>query len=140
MLNPPKKKQDHEGTQHFQDRWVTQLPWVELIVNTKGNVFEVKCAIYLKVERKEKLLIFKLDNLPHISANPRFLGIGQNQLSFLLQSQKLTCSRNEKIYIAKDCPLVLDLVVRKVQSLKPQNQKRTFVMLSGLKFLIMCAL
>jgi hypothetical protein len=47
-----------------------------LTVNTKGNVLEVKCAIYLKVERKEKLLIFKLDNLPHISANPRFLGIG----------------------------------------------------------------
>jgi hypothetical protein len=47
-----------------------------LIVKTKGNVLEIKCPIYLKVERKEKLLIFKLDNLPSISANPRFLGIG----------------------------------------------------------------
>jgi hypothetical protein len=39
-------------------------------------VLEIKCAIYLKVEMKEKLIVFKLDNLPCISANPRLLAIG----------------------------------------------------------------
>jgi len=24
--------------QHFQDKWITHLPWVEIVMNVKGNV------------------------------------------------------------------------------------------------------
>jgi len=40
-----------------------QLPWVESVIDTIGNVHQIQCAICSKVEGKPKLLVFKLDNL-----------------------------------------------------------------------------
>jgi hypothetical protein len=39
------------------------FPWVEFVVDCKGNVHKVCCAICSKVEGKEKLSILKLNNL-----------------------------------------------------------------------------
>jgi hypothetical protein len=39
------------------------FPWVEYVVDYKGNVHKVCCAICSKVESKEKLFILKLNNL-----------------------------------------------------------------------------
>jgi len=33
-----KKKQDHEGVWHFQDKWAMCFLWVEFVVDCKGNV------------------------------------------------------------------------------------------------------
>ncbi len=33
-----KTKCNHEDVQHFQDKWITHLPWVEFVMNVKGNV------------------------------------------------------------------------------------------------------
>jgi hypothetical protein len=40
-----------------------QLPWVEFVIDTIGNVHQIQCAICSKVEGKPKLLVPKLDNL-----------------------------------------------------------------------------
>jgi hypothetical protein len=44
-----------------------QLPWVEFVIDTIGNVHQIQCAICSKVEGKPKLLVPKLDNfLKHV--------------------------------------------------------------------------
>jgi beta-galactosidase beta subunit len=58
--------------QHFQNKWVVHLLSTEFVVDSKGNVHQVCCVIYSKVEGKVKLLVLKFDNLLK-HAKPKFL-------------------------------------------------------------------
>jgi hypothetical protein len=56
-LNNKFKKRDCEGNKQFQDRWAKS------IVDDRGKVHQVQCAICLKIEGKERLLVPKLNKL-----------------------------------------------------------------------------
>jgi hypothetical protein len=55
-----KKKHNHQSTHHFQDQWVTKLPWEKSIVDEIGNVHQVWCAICMNVKGKGKLFVLKI--------------------------------------------------------------------------------
>jgi len=57
------KKQDYESNKQFQDRWAWCFPWAKCITNDRGKVHQVRCAICLKIEGKERLLVPKLNML-----------------------------------------------------------------------------
>lgn len=47
----------------FQYIWVIKLPWVEVVVNFKRKMTQVRCRIHSKVQKKEKALVPKFDGL-----------------------------------------------------------------------------
>lgn len=47
----------------FQDVWAIKLPWVEVVIGPNGKMTQVKYIICNQVEKRNKLLIFKLDGL-----------------------------------------------------------------------------
>jgi hypothetical protein len=44
----------------FQDAWVAKLSWAKLVVIVDGRVHMVKCKVYIKIEKCDKLLVSKL--------------------------------------------------------------------------------
>ncbi len=42
---------------------VAKLPWVEDVVRCNGKLNMVHCKVYNEIDGREKLLIFKFDNL-----------------------------------------------------------------------------
>lgn len=74
---------------HFQNKWVACFPWVESIIDYKGNVHKVHYAIYWKVEGKEKLLIPKLNNLlKHVGCRKtKVVGLGVEVGAFYFNSK-----------------------------------------------------
>jgi len=47
----------------FQDVLIICLPWAKLMFDEKGQLHQARCMVCTFVERKEKLLAPKLDNL-----------------------------------------------------------------------------
>jgi hypothetical protein len=49
-------KYDHEGVQHFQDKWAMHLPWAKFVVKHKGDVHHVHCGICLRKKGRKSFL------------------------------------------------------------------------------------
>ncbi len=60
LKNNKKWKKVYEMNYHFQDAWVAKLPWAKLVVVVDGRVHKVKCKVYSKIEKCDKLLVSKL--------------------------------------------------------------------------------
>lgn len=57
-----KRKWSYETRRHFQPTWATLHPWAEAaIVNSNGNITQVRCIICSLVEKKEFLYVPKID-------------------------------------------------------------------------------
>ncbi len=71
------KNRNYDATRKFQDKWVVELPWVELFIRKDGNLHIVKCRICIEVERKDKLLVSKWDSFcKHIGHKKALKNIG----------------------------------------------------------------
>jgi len=82
--------------QNFQDKWVVHLPWAKFVVDNKGNVHQVCCVIYSKVEGKEKHLVLKFDNLLKHAKHHEFKVVGPKvEVSFLYFNGKCQHAQNE---------------------------------------------
>jgi hypothetical protein len=58
-----KRKKGYELNRHFQDSWAAKLPWAEAVMGIDGKVSQVRCKVCSFVERREKLLVPKIDSL-----------------------------------------------------------------------------
>lgn len=47
----------------FQDSWAAKLPWAEAVMGAEGRVSQVQSKVCSFVERREKLLVPKIDSL-----------------------------------------------------------------------------
>jgi hypothetical protein len=53
----------YEMNYHFQYAWVAKLLWAKLLVVVDGRVHKVKCKVYNKIEKCDKILVSKLESL-----------------------------------------------------------------------------
>ncbi len=58
-----KRRKLYERAYKFQDVSIIRVPWVESILDEKGHVQQVWCKICTFVQRKDNLLVPKLDSL-----------------------------------------------------------------------------
>jgi hypothetical protein len=58
-----KWKKGYELNRHFKDSWVAKLPWAEAVVGVDGRITQVRYKVCSDVERREKLLVPKIDSL-----------------------------------------------------------------------------
>jgi hypothetical protein len=58
-----KRKESYELNRHFQDSWDPKLPWIEDIVGMDGMITQVCYKVCFEVEKREKLLVSKIDLL-----------------------------------------------------------------------------
>jgi hypothetical protein len=56
-----KKTFDTYVNYKFQDVWALKMAWVEPILN--GLITFVKCHVYFKIEKKNKVLVAKWDSI-----------------------------------------------------------------------------
>jgi hypothetical protein len=47
----------------FKEKWATQFPWVELVVNPTSKIHMMRCKVCYLVEGKDKIMNPKLDGL-----------------------------------------------------------------------------
>jgi hypothetical protein len=47
----------------FHDVWSVKLPWAEFVVDEQGKVDVVKCKVCSKIDDKDKMFAYKIDNL-----------------------------------------------------------------------------
>jgi hypothetical protein len=48
---------------HFQNSWASKLPSAKFVMGVDGKVTHVKCKVCNVMERRNKLLVPKLDSL-----------------------------------------------------------------------------
>jgi hypothetical protein len=58
-----KKNKSYELNKHFQDSWAAKLPWAKIVMGTDMRISQVRCEVCSFVERREKLLVSKIDSL-----------------------------------------------------------------------------
>jgi hypothetical protein len=58
-----RKRKEYEKIKGFQDVWNVKTPRTKSMVDEQGKVHKIICKICTKINRKEKLLVPKLDNL-----------------------------------------------------------------------------
>ncbi len=59
----------------FQDVWALKMRWVEPIFNEVGLVTSMKCHVYSKIEKKDKVVVVKWDSIEkHVSKKKAFDG------------------------------------------------------------------
>jgi hypothetical protein len=56
------KKKNYDAIKKFKEKWVAQLPWVELFIREDGTLHIVKCRVCTKVERKKYIFTTKWDS------------------------------------------------------------------------------
>ncbi len=58
-----KKTYDINVNHKFQDVWALTMWWVEPIFNEARLVTSMKCHVYSKIEKKDKVLVVKWDSI-----------------------------------------------------------------------------
>jgi hypothetical protein len=83
---------------------------LSLLLINKGEVHQVRCMIYTFVERKDKLLTFKLDSLfTHVDRwKCKISMLGVDASSYYM-NKNYVHSKNERQYTISQRPSVLDL-------------------------------
>jgi hypothetical protein len=56
------KKKNYDAIKKFQEKWATQLPWVELFVGEDETLLIIKCRVCIEVEGKNKIFVVKWDS------------------------------------------------------------------------------
>jgi hypothetical protein len=62
------KNCDTNVNRKFLDAWALKMPWAEPIFNEIGLVISMKCYVYSKIEKRDKVLVAKWDSIEnHVS-------------------------------------------------------------------------
>jgi hypothetical protein len=100
-----------KALENFKMHGITYLPWVEFIIDYKGEVHQVKSTICTFVEGKYKLLAFKLNNflnhVGHWKCKVSMLGV---DVGSYYMNKNYVHSKNERQYTISQRPFVLNLV------------------------------
>ncbi len=71
--NDEKKTFDINVNHKFQDVWALKMRWVEPIFNEVGLVTSLKCHVYSKIEKKDKVLVVKWDSIEKHASKRKLL-------------------------------------------------------------------
>ncbi len=58
---PSVKKKNYDTNRKFKESWPVKLPWTRFCLGSNRSLHSIKCKIYSKVERKDKILATKWD-------------------------------------------------------------------------------
>jgi hypothetical protein len=106
-----KRKKSYKLNKHLQDSWAAKLPWAEAVMGADGRISQVRCKVYSFVERREKLLVPKIDSLWKHAGRRKALcdstKVKKGKYYYLGHNQHM---KNENIYYAKVGESILDKV------------------------------
>jgi hypothetical protein len=106
-----KRKKSYELNRHFQDSWAAKLPWAKAVMGTDGRISQVQCKVCSFVERREKLLVPKIDSLWKHAGRRKALcdsaKVKKGKYYYLGHNQHI---KNEGIYYARAGESILDKI------------------------------
>jgi hypothetical protein len=98
-----KRRREYDLNRHFYDHWVAKMPWVEVVIEASRQVIQVRCKICLEVERREKLLVPKIDSLYKQAGRRRALAnigkVKRGEYYYLGTNQHV---KSKRIFSAKE--------------------------------------
>lgn len=72
-------KRNYDTNRKFKEFWHVKLPWTRFYLGSNGSLHTIKCKIYSKVERKDKILATKWDSFcKHVGWQKVLNNIGIN--------------------------------------------------------------
>ncbi len=110
----------------FQDVQFVKLPWVETIFDANGNLLIVRCKVYIKIERKQKLLIPKWDSFEKHARKRK------NEEEVKVVDIKCAYAKNETKFVSMNCPSVL----KQVQGGFERENKRKVIQFASIFMLL----
>ncbi len=117
FVKPLKKKPRifYEKTCVFQDTWAYCFPWAKAIVGEDGLVAQVWCKICNNIERRPKLLAFKLDTLQkHVGCHKATIFSFDIVIEDYLYCKDATHAKNERTYSIQNLEFVMTLVQSRI--------------------------
>jgi hypothetical protein len=106
-----KRKKSYELNRHFQDSWAAKLPWAEAVMGADRRISQVRCKVCTFVERRDKLLVAKIDSLWKHAGRRKALcnsaKLKKGEYYYLGQNQHI---KNKQIYYARAGESILDKV------------------------------
>jgi hypothetical protein len=110
-----KRKKGYELNRHFQDSWAAKFPWAEAVVDVDGRITQVRCKVCSDVERREKLLVPKIDSLWKQVRRRKALvdmaKVKRGEYYYLGSNQHV---KNERVYYAKGGETILQKLEARV--------------------------
>jgi hypothetical protein len=114
LVNQPKKTKTKEGeySKGVQKKWVTQFPWVGLVVDPIGKIHMVHCKVCSMVESKKKIINPKLNGLQkHVRKKKALVPCLRVLVDDYYISNDNQCQINEKFHANWDQDYITKLVV-----------------------------
>jgi hypothetical protein len=129
-----KRKKGYELNRHFQDSWAAKLPWAEAVVGVDGRIMQVRCKVCSDVERREKLLVPKIDSLwKHVGRRRALVDMAKvkrGEYYYLGSNQHV---KNERVYYSKGG----DTIVQKLGAGVVIERRKKLVQMKLLLHLLM---